>query len=90
MRGTCDVGLIKARNEVEPYKEGYRGVIVIAGQGRWETPEAQTREQAQILLDALNAKLTPAPSATGLSPATAQAMDGGLAATVHADFNKAA
>lgn len=90
MRGQPDIGFIKARNEVEPYKEGYRGIIVIAGQGRWETPEAQTKEQAQILLDALNAKLTPAPSATGLSPATAQAMDDGLAAIVHADFNKAA
>ena len=79
MRGTCDVGFIKARNEVEPYKEGYRGIIVIAGQGRWETPEAQTKEQAQILLDELNARLLPAPTASGLSEATATAMSEALA-----------
>lgn len=74
MRGQFDIGFIKARNEVEPYKEGYRGIIVIPGQGRWETPEAQTKEQAQILLADLNAKLLPAPSASGLSPATEKAM----------------
>lgn len=90
MRGQPDIGFIQARNEVEPYNEGYRGVVVIVGQGRWQTPEAPTKAAAQILLDALNAKLTPAPSATGLSPATAQAMDDGLSAIVHADFNKAA
>lgn len=80
MRGQCDVGFIKARNEVEPHGEGYRGVITLAGQGTWHTPEAQTKEQAQILLNELNAKLTPAPTASGLSPATEQAMKDGLAA----------
>lgn len=80
MRGICDVGHIKARNDVEPYGEGYRGVVVIAGQGRWQTPEAPTKAAAQILLDALNARMTPAPSASGLSPATEKAMADGLAA----------
>lgn len=78
MRGQPDIGFIKARNEVEPYKEGYRGVIVIAGQGRWETPEAQTKEQAQILLGELNARLLPTPTASGLSAATEKAMAAAL------------
>ena len=80
MRGQPDIGFIKARNEVEPYKEGYRGVITIVGQGTWHTPEAQTKEQAQILLNELNAKLMPAPTASGLSAATEKAMADGLAA----------
>mgnify|MGYP001593502138 CR=1 FL=1 len=54
MRGAPCVGLIKARNEVEPHGEGYRGVIVIHGQGRWETPEAQSKEGAELLLKDLN------------------------------------
>lgn len=79
MRGQPDIGFIKARNEVEPYKEGYRGIIVIVGQGRWQTPEAPTKAAAQILLDALNARLLPAPTASGMSEATATAMSEALA-----------
>ncbi len=61
MRGAPDIGCIKARNEVEPHGEGYRGVVTIVGQGSWHTPNAPSREGAQILLDALNAKLLPKP-----------------------------
>lgn len=79
MRGQPDIGFIQARNEVEPYNEGYRGVVVIAGQGRWQTPEAPTKAAAQILLAELNARLLPAPTASGLSEATATAMSEALA-----------
>jgi hypothetical protein len=59
MRGAPDVGLIKARNEVEPCGEGFKGVRVIVGQGRWETPVAPSKAAAQLLLDTLNSMLTP-------------------------------
>lgn len=78
MRGAPDIGLIKNRDEVEPHGEGYRGVIVIAGQGRWQTPEAPSREAAVILLNDLRATLQPR-SQTGLSPVTSVAMTDALA-----------
>lgn len=67
MRGAPCVGLIRNVNEVEPFGLGYRGVRVIQGQGRWDTPEAPSREAAQILLDGLNAKLEPKPTGNGFS-----------------------
>lgn len=80
MRGAPDLGTIKGRNEVEPHNEGYRGVVVIPGQGRWETPEASTKVAAQILLDALNKKLLPKPKNEGISDAQAKAWAEALAA----------
>jgi hypothetical protein len=67
MRGAPDIGLIKNRDEVEPHGEGYRGVIVIAGQGRWQTPDAPSREAANLLLDTLRSELKPKPKGDGLS-----------------------
>jgi hypothetical protein len=67
MRGAPDIGLIKNRDEVEPHGEGYRGVIVIAGQGRWQTPESPTRDGARILLDTLRSELQPKPKGDGFS-----------------------
>jgi hypothetical protein len=78
MRGAPDVGLIQNRNEVEPHGEGYRGVRVIQGQGRWQTPEAPTKAAAQILLDTLNSELTPKPKGDGISDQQRQDMKAAL------------
>ncbi len=85
MRGAPDIGQIKARNEVEPHGEGYRGVITIVGQGTWHTPEAQSREGAQTLLDALNKQLLPKTSGDGISNTQRQDMQKALAAIAASD-----
>lgn len=63
MLGNIETGLVQNRDEVIPSGEGFKGIIVISGQGRWETPEVPTRSAADILLTTLRDKLQPKPKA---------------------------
>lgn len=92
MRGHSDSGRMVGCCEVRPNADGkFIGVIVLPGQGRWETDVARNdKREAEQDLAALRAKVMPAPKNTEQADAIAAALDGiGGAAPVKAPSNYA-
>lgn len=82
MRGNYESGVIQQRKEVVPTGDGqFKGILVLPGQGRRETPAADTQRAANILLEALHDKIKAEQAkASGQSQATSQAMAAALEA----------
>lgn len=82
MRGNYESGAIQHRKEVVATGDGqFKGVLVLPGQGRRETPACDSQRQANILLEALHDKIKAEQAkASGQSTATSQAMAAALEA----------
>ena len=80
MRGNYESGAIQHRKEVVATGDGqFKGVLVLPGQGRRETPACDSQRAANILLEALHDKIKAEQvKASGLSSATSQAMQAAL------------